>query len=63
MKMNYPVINYKFVTEKENLGDVVAELRDRPFTTYILQKGHYYSLPAVSFPETWIYFNTFVCIN
>ena len=42
MKINYPVINYKFVTEKENLGDVVAELRDRPFTTCILQKGHYY---------------------
>ena len=41
MKINYPVINYKFVTEKENLGDAVAELRDRPFTTCILQKGHY----------------------
>ena len=42
MKINYPVINYKFVTEKENLGDAIAELRDRPFTTCILQKGHYY---------------------
>jgi hypothetical protein len=41
MKINYPVINYKFVTEKENLGEAVAELTDRPFTTCILQKEHY----------------------
>jgi hypothetical protein len=41
MKINYPVINYKFVTEKENLGDAIAGLTDRPFTTCILQKGHY----------------------
>jgi hypothetical protein len=50
MKINYPVINYKFVTEKENLGDAIAGLTDRPFTTCILQKGHYsikcgYSVP------------------
>jgi hypothetical protein len=42
MKINYPVINYKFVSEKDNLGDAIAELSDRPFTTCILQKGHYY---------------------
>jgi hypothetical protein len=42
MKINYPVINYKFVSEKDNLGDAIEELRDRPFTTCILQKGHYY---------------------
>ena len=41
MKINYPVINYKFVTEKDNLGEAVAELTDRLFTTCILQKGHY----------------------
>jgi hypothetical protein len=28
MKINYPVINYKFVTETENLGDAIAELTD-----------------------------------
>jgi hypothetical protein len=42
MKINYPVINYKFVTETENLGDAIAELTDLPFTTCILQKGYYY---------------------
>jgi tetratricopeptide (TPR) repeat protein len=42
MKINDHVINCKFVTEKNNLGDAIAELTGRPFTTYILQKGHYY---------------------
>jgi hypothetical protein len=66
MKINYPVINYKFVTEKDNLGDAIAELTDRPFETCILQKGQYYlegekyaakSVQIIG-PETGVHINT-----